>query len=561
MAGQGLPLRDRRKDEGFALVFALAIMLVLAIGGTSVVMFAVGNQHTAIRSNGDASALSLAQAGIDNAASQLVKAAETNCTSSYCAIIDANWSALNPGTTVTYSDGTSVTYSGVLLSNYTPVVSGAVPVDYVWRLTSTGKVRNRVQGGSGWLTKTIHADVRLQPNVQQSLTTDAWKYIYSKKTGTPGGCDETIYNNTNVRSSMYVAGNLCLNTPSSILGPQSAGDPPVNLIVNGWVNLDSNTNIGTSAKPLSSVHIGQGCKYAGTPTQLICRKKNGQSYDQVYNADTSVYNPNPNKQSDTVIPSIPAPTADFQDWYYVARPGPRYGCQVTVGVPPTFDNNTTNDYATPGNQIPAVVSLTPMSAYDCWRPEGELAWLPANTDPPSGFPKGAPGSLARQAYGQLYTNGTVYIDGSATVDASPVRSVGNGALYVSGTFLLKNTVFCSILSSNLKSCDTQAWEASSNPDIFLVVANGNGGYGGAQSQVPNGDSIEVKGSEAQGALYGTNAVEVDTTSQFQGPIVATTEIISQTGGSPFPVFRSVPFGTPGNQTALYSVVGVSNYSS
>jgi hypothetical protein len=137
--------------------------------------------------------------------------------------------------------------------------------------------------------------------------------------------------------------------------------------------------------------------------------------------------------------------------------------------------------------------------------------------------------------------------------------VGNAALYVSGTFLLKNTVFCAILTANLKSCDTAAWEQSSNPNIFVVIANGNGSVGGAQGQVPSGDSVEIKGSQSQGALYGTNAVEVDTTSKFQGPMVALTEVISQTGGSPFPVFLNVPFGMPGNPITSYTVEQVFNY--
>jgi hypothetical protein len=236
-----------------------------------------------------------------------------------------------------------------------------------------------------------------------------------------------------------------------------------------------------------------------------------------------------------------------------------YSCVSPVGTTPVFDNDTTNN-ATGGGSISSVVDLTPSTGtYDCWTPAGEIAWLPASTSPPANFPKGAAGTLTSKAYGQLYAQGTIFIDGSATVDATPVRVTGNAALYVSGTFLVKNAIFCAILTSNNKDCDWSAWEQSSNPDIFLVAANGNGSAGGAQSQVPNGDSIEIKGSSAQGALYGTNAVEVDTTSKFQGPMVALTDIISQTGGSPFPVFLTVPFGTPGNAIARYSVSQVFNY--
>ena len=547
------------REGGFALVLALAILVVFGIAATAVIQFTVANQHASSHSNATSSAVSLAQAGIDNAVSQITKSSETNCNSVYCAVIDGNWAPLRTGTTVNYENGSSVTYSGTLQNTVVGTLHR-----YIWKLTSTGRLRNPNQPGD--VTRTVHADVYLGPKPTQTLTTQAWEYIYSKRTGTPGGCDQSVYNNANVQSSMYVSGNLCLNTPSSILGPQKAGDPAVKVIVNGWVNLDVNTNIGTSAKPLSAVHIKLGCKFAGTADpgpplgpSPICRKMPAQSYDQVYNSDTSVYSPNTNKQSDTVIPTISPPLADFLGWYAFAQPGPAYPCYSSVGTPPQFDNNQTNDYAI-GGSIPAVVSLTPAAAYDCWTPGGELAWLPESTDPPSNFPKGSPGLLTRQPYGQLYLKGTMYIDGSATVDATVVRYRGNGAVYLSGTFLVKNSVFCAILSANLKSCDTQAWETSSNPDIFVVSANGDGSAGGAQGQVPTGDSVEYKSSNGQGALYATKAVEIDTTSQFQGPMVAQTEVISQTGGSPFPIFLNVPFGTPGNGIAGYEVLRVANYN-
>jgi type II secretory pathway pseudopilin PulG len=538
-------------QDGFALVLALAILVVFGIATTSVIEFTVLNQHASRHSNAETSALSLAVAGIDNAVSQLQKAAETCGTS---CVTNAAWAPFTTGTTVGYENGGSVTYTGTLSPG--TVLSST----RLWHLTSTGKVRNPLRSGQ-YVTKKVQADVQLAANFQQTVTTDSWQYIYSKRTGTPGGCDESVYNNTNVQSSMYVAGNLCLNTPSSIIGPQSGSDPPVKLIVKGTVNLDVNTNVGTSAKPLSAVHIAGGCKNAGVldlaPPAMawpLCRSP----YDKVYNSDTSVYNPNPNKQSDTATPTVSAPTADFVDWYLEASPGPLNPCQVTTGTPPTFDTDLVNNYAT-GGSILTVVTLTPVSAYDCWTDRGELAWLPANTDPAATFPKGSPGLLTRQAYGQLYFTGTAYIDGSAVVDASPVQFRGNGALYVSGTFLVKNAIFCAMLASNLKSCDTNGWEAAPNPDIFVAVANGNGSAGGAQGQVAAGDSVEYKSAAGQGALYATNAVEIDTTSQFQGPMIAQTEVISQTGGSPFPIFLNVPFGTPGNGITSYSVAKVFNY--
>jgi hypothetical protein len=53
--------------------------------------------------------------------------------------------------------------------------------------------------------------------------------------------------------------------------------------------------------------------------------------------------------------------------------------------------------------------------------------------------------------------------------------------------------------------------------MLVVPANGPGGI-----HVPTGDSIQLVSATFQGALYGTNAVEIDTTSQAIGPIVGST---------------------------------------
>ena len=155
---------------------------------------------------------------------------------------------------------------------------------------------------------------------------------------------------------------------------------------------------------------------------------------------------------------------------------------------------------------------------------------------------------------KLTINGTIYIDGSVTSTSTPVDYDGSAALYVSGTFLVKNASLCAILNGT--SCDASAWSAAATaaaadptkPFDILVVSAAQKGTGGslAQDQVATGDSIEIKSSNFQGALYGKYNVEMDTTSQVQGPIISDSTIVSQTGGSPFPVFPNVPFGTPGN---------------
>jgi hypothetical protein len=110
------------------------------------------------------------------------------------------------------------------------------------------------------------------------------------------------------------------------------------------------------------------------------------------------------------------------------------------------------------------------------------------------------------------------------------------------------------VQGNTYSCDATTWGGQADPDVLVIVTNGAGSGGSdPQSQVANGDGIEIKGSSFQGALYATHTIEIDTTSSgVQAPMVSTTEIISQTGGSPFPILANVPFGTPGNPITLFS---------
>jgi hypothetical protein len=256
-------------------------------------------------------------------------------------------------------------------------------------------------------------------------------------------------------------------------------------------------------------------------------------------------------------PVIAQPVADFPGWYVFSSPGPLNDCDPIKSTPqwlsgarptawPIFDNNASTLVAAPDNSLPTVVNVTPQNvSYDCVTSDGEIKW-----DAPT----------VNKAAGTLTINGTVYFDGSVTAGpdsgSMPIQYVGKGALYASGTFLLKNSTFCVVMKvqGNTYSCDATTWGGQADPDVLVIVTNGAGSGGSdPQSQVANGDGIEIKGSSFQGALYATHTIEIDTTSSgVQAPMVSTTEIISQTGGSPFPILANVPFGTPGNPITLFS---------
>jgi hypothetical protein len=502
-----------RDERGIALVLALAIMLAFGVATTSVIAYTMSNSTEASTSSASQVAYNLADAGLSRAIAILQDPANSG------RLMDSTLLATTPttgklsswanpaGTTWAYSEGTARAWGTLQTITFGTLSKG------VWRVTATGTAPYAAGGRTQSITRKVSEDVPVDWQTQQTLTTNAWHYVYSWKTGTP--CDESIYNNTTVKSSFYVNGNLCLQTPSGIEGTGTS--VPVDLIVRGYVNLNSNADIGKT-KPLSSVTIQGGCynafsSYSTGVSPNICGKPKGY---EIYPT-----------ASPTLTTPVPRPVADFVGWYAWSKPGPLNPCDPTKSSAPatwpTFDNNTVRD-----NSLPTVVDLTPATGYTCKIDDKNLiSWNPGTK--------------------KLTVIGTIYIDGSVTSSSSPVDYDGSGAVYASGTFLLKNVTFCAIPKTN-NSCDETTWGSQTSPADLLVFATDGVSTGGSSpaDQVPVGDGIEIKGSSFQGALYGTHIIESDTTSSTQAPMVSETEIISQHGGTPFPVLLSVPFGIPGN---------------
>ena len=228
-------------------------------------------------------------------------------------------------------------------------------------------------------------------------------------------------------------------------------------------------------------------------------------------------------------------------WYVNAAPGPRHPCDpaTRTGTPPTFDtgDETINGSATPV----APFDLTPTTSYTCkvsvgGTVVGELSW----------------NASARV----LTVNGTVFIDGSANFDRTgfPGGTVftyaGSGTIYLSGTFAIKSTIMCAVVSGS--DCNFAAGAWNPNDKVLVVVADGDGGWGTAQSQgnvVDPGIGIQLVSSSFQGALIANKAIGggSSTTSKIQGPIVSVYgEVVAgQSGAMSFPSLNWAPSGTGG----------------
>lgn len=462
------------REEGVALVLALVVMAALALGATTVVIQGASGQRTATRAKADQSAYSLAEAGLANAVAVLSEPSNN--------ALDKN---LLTQRRTDYASGYAI-WGGTL-----DLATGT------WALSSTGYTRDPT-GAAPELHRTISAKLDVQPSYQQPLNNLAWNYIWAKRAGF--GCDMTIGQSVQVATPLVVEGNLCLqNTATITSGP---------LVIKGSLYMSQKQNgVGSPGAPIGEAHIGGGCQWWTKSADTPCKGTSDNVYAKVL---------------DQNVPPLTAPQADWKSWYLNASPGPYYPCAVVSGTPPTFD---TDQYTAPypddvhrnGSLNAVPFNLTPTTSYTCKNAGGEISWNAQKLT--------------------LTLNGTVYIDGSAYITNGAVNQYqGVGSLYLTGTFLLKNSKLCAGVAGG--SCDVAHWDP--NKQMLVVVADGDGG------QVNAGDSIQLVSSTFQGALFGTNAIENDTTSSVDGPMVGSTVMLGQTVTTSFPSIKIVPSGMPSN---------------
>jgi hypothetical protein len=493
-----------RREDGISLIMAVGILSVLSISGTTLVYYADTNQRTAVYSRGNGNAYDLAEAGI-NEMMAVLSNPTNNALNKYLLGLQPDGSVAH--TTHTYSTGT-VEWWGTLTQN----VSGAS----TWSITSVGRVRNTSSPDtSKMISRTLTARVPVIPDYTQPLNNPAWNFIYSRATGST--CDMTLTSSVVVNSPLYVAGNLCLqNTAAIAKGP---------LVVHGSLTMSQSANYaGTSSAPLSQLHVKQGCKFRNNPQHNPCVQGDGNANSAYDNVWASVIDNTPSITA--------APVVDWDGWYANANPGPYYPCLDSSGTPPSFDNDAGSlpnvDPTKRNNSLSTVQDLTPSTSYTCKSAGGELSWN-ASTH-------------------VLTANGTIFIDGSAKINNGGLDNTfkGEATIYLSGTLLIKNSNMCQAVTGSGSSmkCTSSGWDPAKNMLVF--VAGGNGAGGAPQSQVSAGDSVQLVSANAQGALYATNAIDIGTTSQFDGPLDGGTVILGQSTSTTFPGFTFVPVGMPGN---------------
>jgi len=139
----------------------------------------------------------------------------------------------------------------------------------------------------------------------------------------------------------------------------------------------------------------------------------------------------------------------------------------------------------------------------------------------------------------LTIHGTIYIDGSATVNNNSLnRYVGQGVIYLSGTFYLNGKLCGGVSGSN---CDFASWDPNST--LLGIIANGTGPSG----SVPSGDSIYVaNGGQFQGAFYATGNLEYGNNAFSDGPMIGSQIILANNVSTQAFAPVVAPAGMPGS---------------
>ena len=524
--------RVMANEQGFALVIALAVTVVFSMTVVTVIESASSNSRSSDRSKGRVSAYTLAEAGINNAASILSKSnpydehllhPQGSYQPADCASPPAN------PTGATLLGNTCSPYSWTYDGGTTTMWGWFDMTSSSWTITSTGTVRNAFASAS--TQRTLTATVHVRAEASQINVVAAWNYVFVKDT-TPNVCNVTLDNTTTLSSSLYVEGNLCFKNSAGVSEPDPTD--PVFLEVRGKLVWLSGASKGVgSASPLqtiTSAKIGGGCTTGSVASTAHTCSPSSPTNDYFY-VKSGGYS--------TTAPPINAPVLTSADWdgYYQNATISRMKPCDSGGLPGTsFDNDTTRN-----TSLPSTFVLTAGSNYTCQttvngKVVGELDW----------------NSSTRI----LQVRGTVFIDGNLSIDgvvkyrgvnangAHPAGTDGSDGeggmmvMYVSGTVSMTNTgVFCGWNMTNDTSaysggtCDFSAWTPGTS--MFMFIAGG-------------GVTLN-QGSYFQGAIYTAGSVTLGQSAQTEGPIIAGSITLGQSVKmKPLPGLADLPLGAPGN---------------
>ena len=273
--------RTAGNERGFALVLALGVTIVLGMTVVTVVEATQANERTSVQSKNRVSAFTLAEAGINLAASVI----RTSSTPDYAGLL--------PQRTTTYDNG-FVVWSGTM--DDTQPNTNCPGHASCWMLTATGHVRN--PSGGRDITRTATARVPIDAVYSQKLVNNVYDYVFVYGTNNASGCDFSNANNSSFGSRLYVQGNLCLSGSTSVTNE---------IDVWGHAVLLNPSTIGqkqgsTITNDTAGVHIVGGCSTSssGPFTPWACG-----TAQSVYANPAAATSRGPRRRGFRSTPSIP----------------------------------------------------------------------------------------------------------------------------------------------------------------------------------------------------------------------------------------------------------------
>jgi hypothetical protein len=486
--GRARALPRLRDESGIALVMALGIMLVLTIALSATIVFTSESARHANGSNAGQKAYSIAEAGLNDAISQL--AVNYPPYKTPIANDGDTGGTISSGGPKAFTGGT-VSWSGTFNSGTN-----------TWALTGTGTVKNPTgpnPTGNNDIVRTAKASVPVTPGVPFF-----YKYGFFMGDPNPPSCS-LINNSGGVSLAVYVAGCLTFSGAATIVEPPPGTPPTLDMYVGGLLNMGDkgSAKVGTATNPIRSATLLGGCQWHGNPTTC----NNGTS-SQVYAASyptTAIVQPMP-----TVDPATIYARANWS------------AATCTSGTEP-FDNNATRN-SSKGN-----VDLLGLAKFDCTAKDGSgntigrLAWDPSTKT--------------------LTASGTIFIDGNLTIGSNrhALYTAGTSAtIYVNGTVSFSNDgSICGPGSGSTASSPClDKWDPNQGELLLWALNTAN--------KVPGftagGNAYFEGGAAVNGQYLGSNGAKV------KGPVIANYGEIDGDGKQK--AFITVPGGAPGGGTSL-----------
>ena len=503
------------REDGIALIMALGILMVLSLTLTSVIYYTSSSSRDASRNHAAQKAYALAEAALNNAAAQIAAnyydssgTATNTSTAGNQSWISSSWTTTQQRQSATSTAVCTASSSCVQWiatwcptpytgSTCTSLPAASLTTRGTWVITGKGTIPNPTGPSASSLTRTVQATAEVSFDPRPG---SIWQWLYSGNT-------TTISQKATVKAPLWVRNTLSLQQSAAIEQPQTTPATTGNRLVVGFDRTGVATGGNLDLNSMNSQgHVG-GNGSTNPASTWLSEAHLGGSCLNVANCASKVFvtgglsSAAPTER----FPADTLSTADWQDRYLNAAPGPYHSCAGG----PFFDKSGVADGL---NNDLGTFNLIG-SSYSCTFDSNNYIAYDATTR-------------------VLTAKGTIYFDGDLLISGS-ASYVGLANIYASGNITFgTGTVFCAKLSGS--TCDWNGWnpnyDASSNPNPSMIILAAYGLTGGT--------SVSGTNVQFQGGLYGQNSIIVgggSPTAGIQGPLVSPgTVTMGQGSGTSFP---------------------------